>query len=147
MWILYAGARNVCITGTISDICCDLGEVWLWFVGLQAFLLCCRSNTNENSWGGWACLSSAGLINLQPALKVTYTFYFILDYSVFCHLSTNISFFITKSMEPGPFWETYPHFIEPKVSLPCLQEHATRWYLDPNELGPQSHTLFFQDLF
>lgn len=154
MWILYAGGRNVCITGTISYTCCDLREVWLWFVGLQAFLLCCRSNTNEKkklTW--WTSLSSTGLINLQPVLKVTCVFYYILDYSVFCHLSMNTSCFITKSMELGPFWEANscsPTQIIASILL-IVKVHYHDYKNKPLIViliqMPQPHMLFFQDLF
>jgi hypothetical protein len=37
MWIFYGGARNAHIpVGYISDICCDVGGVYLWAVSPQA---------------------------------------------------------------------------------------------------------------
>jgi hypothetical protein len=37
MWTFYWGAWNACITaGFISDICCNMGGLCLWFVGLVA---------------------------------------------------------------------------------------------------------------
>jgi hypothetical protein len=70
LWTFYGGAWNARITGTISGICCDLSRFWLWFVGLWAYWLRCRS---EHVWNDFMhCTVSALKLTILLKVKIIY---------------------------------------------------------------------------